>query len=184
MYSVHSFQYTANHWYTYKYMQHVPPMRAKDWLALAGFILISEAAGAIGAFFTAPAITTWYTSLVQPALAPPNWVFGPVWTTLYILMGIAAFMVFRHNEVPDERRTALLFFFSQLVLNALWSVLFFGQQMIGLAAIELGILWIAIFGTFTTFSRVSRFAAWLLIPYLAWVTFAGYLNVVIWLLNK
>lgn len=159
-------------------------MRAKDWLALAGFILISEVAGAVGAFFTAPAIDGWYTSLVQPALNPPNWVFGPVWTTLYILMGIAAFIVFRHNEVLAERRTALLFFFAQLILNALWSVLFFGQQQVGLAAVELVLLWITILCTFNAFARVSRTAAWLLVPYLAWVTFAGYLNIVIWFLNK
>lgn len=157
-------------------------MQKKYWFVLVSFIVISQAAGLLGTLFTAPAIPEWYATLTLPALAPPNWIFGPVWTTLYIFMGIAAFIVWRERHSANTR-TALSVFFVQLVLNALWSIIFFGMQSPALAFAELCVLWSAIIATIILFRRISRTAAVLLVPYLLWVTFAGYLNYSIWMLN-
>jgi benzodiazapine receptor len=140
-------------------------------------------AGGIGSLFTASALDSWYVTLAKPALNPPAWVFGPVWTTLFVLMGIAAFLVWK--KVPDDRRgrMALALFGLQLVLNVLWSVLFFGLRSPGAAFIEIVILWGAILATIVAFARVSKPAAWLLLPYILWVSFAGYLNYSIYILN-
>lgn len=156
-------------------------MVRKDWLALIGFVAVSQASGVIGSFFTTSAIPSWYAYLAKPELAPPNWVFGPVWTTLYVLMGIAAFLVWRTQD--PGKRTALIAFFLQLVLNALWSIVFFGLRSPGAALIEIALLWIAILITLVLFIRISRPAGLLLIPYLMWVSFASYLNYAIWSLN-
>lgn len=156
-------------------------MRTKDWLPLVGFVALCEAAGLAGAYFTAPAIGGWYATLVQPALTPPSWVFGPVWTALYFLMGIAAFVVWR--SASHLRREALLAFFLQLALNVLWSALFFGLQAPLLGFMCIAALWLAIAWTAALFYKISRAAAYLMLPYLAWVTFAAYLNYMLWLLN-
>lgn len=154
----------------------------KEWPALLFFLLISQAAGLVGSVFTAPSLSSWYASLALPALSPPGWVFGPVWTLLYVLMGVAAFTVW-HLRRRDGASLALVLFFVQLVLNALWSVLFFGMQSVTLALFEIGLLWLAIAATLAAFVRVSKIAAWLLVPYLLWVSFASYLMVEIWRLN-
>lgn len=146
-------------------------------------IVISEAAGIIGSLFTASAIPGWYAGLVKPEFNPPNWVFGPVWTTLYALMGIAAFLVWKRGSERREVKTALAIFVGQLALNTLWSIIFFGLNNPGAAFIEIILLWIAIAITIAVFAKISRAAAWLLVPYLLWVSFAGYLNYAIWALN-
>lgn len=150
-------------------------------LALA--IIISELAGLIGSFFTVSAIPDWYEPLVKPALVPPNWIFGPVWTTLYLLMGIAAFLVWRRGWERREVKKALILFGIQLVLNAAWSVIFFGFRSPGVALAEIMLLWFAIAATIAAFAGVSRIAALLLLPYILWVSFAVYLNFSIWMLN-
>lgn len=158
-------------------------MNAKNIGALAAWIAGSELAGVVGSIFTFSAISDWYAFLNKPFFSPPNWVFGPVWTTLYALMGVAAFLVWRHGWKKPETRLALSAFFVQLALNALWSILFFGARRIDLALIEVVGLWLAIVVTVVRFARVSPKAAALLLPYLAWVSFAGVLNFALWRLN-
>ncbi len=140
-------------------------------------------AGIIGSVFTAPSIPTWYATLVRPEFSPPNWIFAPVWTTLFALMGIAAFLVWNKGLKRQDIKIALSMFIIQLVLNTLWSILFFGMQNPGAALIEIVVLWLAILATILTFAKISRVAAWLLVPYIAWVSFAAYLNYSIWILN-
>lgn len=146
-------------------------------------IVGSELAGIIGSVFTAPAIAGWYTTIAKPELNPPAWVFGPVWTTLFALMGVAAFLVWKQGLERRDVRIALGIFVGQLALNTLWSILFFGLQNPGAAFIEIVILWFAILATIVAFARISRPAAWLLVPYILWVSFASYLNFSIWMLN-
>jgi tryptophan-rich sensory protein len=154
--------------------------RAQNWFVLMGFILLAEGAGIVGSFFTTSNIPTWYATLTKPPIAPPNWVFGPVWTTLFLLMGIAAYFVWRTGV---RSRSALQIFGIQLALNVLWSLIFFGLQNPGAAFIEIILLWLAIVWTIYAFSRHSKLAAWLLVPYIAWVSFASVLNYFIWVLN-
>ncbi len=146
-------------------------------------IVFSELAGLIGSIFTAPAIRGWYTTLNKPSFNPPSWVFGPVWTTLFALMGIAAFLVWKKGWKRKDVKIALGIFIGQLVLNTLWSIIFFGLQNPGGAFVEVILLWLAIIATIIAFARISKAAAWLLAPYIAWVSFAAYLNFTIWMLN-
>jgi tryptophan-rich sensory protein len=143
-------------------------------------ILVAEAAGGIGAIFTTAAIPTWYATLSKPALNPPNWVFGPVWTTLFVLMGIAAFLIWKRGIDKEKVREALKIFLGQLSLNVLWSFIFFGLHNPGIAFLEIIFLWLAILATILSFHKISRAAAYLLIPYILWVSFASYLNFAIW----
>jgi translocator protein len=152
------------------------------YLFLIGSILLALSAGWIGAFFTVSSVDSWYTTLVQPSFAPPAWVFGPVWTLLYILMGISAFIIWQHRSHALSR-IALMVYGVQLVLNTCWSIIFFGMQNPGWAFAEILVLLIMIIITTGLFWRVSRVAGALLIPYLAWVSFASYLNYAIWILN-
>jgi len=158
-------------------------MKLRDILKLIIAVLIVELAGVIGGSFTAPAISNWYPTLSKPALNPPNWIFAPVWTTLYALMGVAAFLIWRHGLRQRKVRVALTIFSVQLVLNIFWSIIFFGFQNPYLAFIEILILWLAIIWTILVFYKISRLAACLLMPYIIWVSFAAYLNYFIWLLN-
>jgi tryptophan-rich sensory protein len=125
----------------------------------------------------------WYSSLMRSSLTPPSWIFGPAWTVLYLLMGIAAVVVLRKGWQRREVKVALSLFLIQLAFNLVWSVFFFSWHMPGLALIDIGLLWIAIVATMFAFARVSRGAAWLMLPYLLWVSFASYLNYAIWTLN-
>lgn len=159
-------------------------MSIGNFLRLVAAITVSELAGIIGSLSTASAIPTWYAALVKPVFAPPNWVFAPVWTTLFLLMGIAAFLVWGKGWGRKGVRIALGLFGIQLVLNTFWSVIFFGQQGPGLAFLEIIFLWLAILATIIGFYKVSRPAAYLLVPYILWVSFAGYLNYSIWVLNR
>lgn len=158
-------------------------MKLNDPLKLIIAIAVSELAGIVGSVFTTPSITGWYANLVKPQLAPPNWIFGPVWTTLFVLMGIAAFLVWRKGLNRRDVKIALGIFIGQLVLNTLWSVIFFGLHSPGGAFIEIIFLWLAILATIIAFARVFKPAAWLLAPYILWVSFAAYLNFMIWTLN-
>lgn len=146
-------------------------------------IAISEAAGVIGTVFTTSSITGWYSTVTKPELAPPNWIFGPVWTTLFALMGIASFLIWKKGLERRDVKVALGIFLGQLLLNTLWSIIFFGAQSPKYAFIEIIFLWLAILTTIITFFRISKPAAWLLLPYIMWVSFAGFLNYSIWMLN-
>lgn len=152
-------------------------------IPIFGFILVCEMAGIIGSLFTFSAIPTWYATLAKPSFSPPNWVFGPVWTTLYALMGISAYMIWKTGWHKKEVKKALCVFAIQLLLNATWSIVFFGMKNPGLALINIALLWAGIVASILLFSRVSRNAALLLSPYLLWVSFASVLNFYIWMLN-
>ena len=140
--------------------------------------------GGLSGFATSGGVATWYPTLVKPPFNPPAWVFGPVWTLLYIMMGAAAFLVWRHEPATAEVRLALVAFIVQLALNGLWSILFFGLQAPGWALVEIVLLWLAIGATLVLFWSVVPAAGLLLIPYLAWVSFATVLNASLWWLNR
>ncbi len=144
---------------------------------------VSLAAGWIGSIFTMPAIPTWYAGLTMPEFSPPAWVFGPVWTVLYILMGIALYLVWSKGWGHKNVQVATAIFGVQLVLNVLWSFVFFGMQAPFFAFIVILFLWVAILMTIVAFDRVSVPAAILLVPYFLWVSFAAYLNYGISVLN-
>jgi len=153
-------------------------------LKLVVSIVACLAAGAIGSIFSRSAIPTWYATLEKPAFNPPNWVFAPVWTVLYILMGIAAFLVWCKGLENRQVRIALIVFLIQLILNTLWSVIFFGLESPLYGLIVISFLWVAILVTVIKFFKISRVASVLMWPYLLWVTFAVVLNSSIWLLNR
>jgi tryptophan-rich sensory protein len=158
-------------------------MKLKDIFKLIIAVLIVELVGVVGSFFTTSSISSWYPTLIKPALNPPNWVFAPVWTTLYALIGVSVFLIWRHGLRQRRIRIALTIFSAQLILNVIWSIIFFGFQNPLLAFIEIIILWLAIVWTIFAFYKISRLAACLLMPYIIWVSFAAYLNYSIWLLN-
>ncbi len=140
-------------------------------------------AAAVGSAFTIGAIDTWYVTLNKPFFSPPNWVFGPVWTLLYLMMGASLYIFWDTKTNIKERRLGLSIFFVQLALNVLWSILFFGLKSPTAAFVGIIFLWFAIFLTITNFMQLSKVAGWLLIPYLAWVSFAAILNLSIIILN-
>lgn len=146
-------------------------------------VAVSELAGIIGSVFTTPSIEGWYAEIVKPALNPPAWVFGPVWTILFALMSIAAFLVWKKGLERRDVKIALGIFIGQLVLNTLWLIIFFGLHSPGGALIEIIFFWLAILATIIVFAKISKLAAWLLVPYILWVSFAVYLNYAIWALN-
>jgi benzodiazapine receptor len=156
----------------------------KKALRIIVFILVCEFAGVIGSLFTSPSIPGWYAGLAKPAFNPPNWVFAPVWTILYALMGISAYLVYEKGPRKSEVRKALAVFAGQLVLNALWSIVFFGAHMILGAAVVIIILWGMILASIMLFSKISRTAAYLLNPYILWVSFATILNISLYVLNR
>lgn len=146
-------------------------------------VTVPQLAGLIGSVFTMSAIPTWYEFLDKPALVPPNSVFGPVWTTLYVLMGIAFFIVWQSKSKAADWRFAAFIFFLQVAVNTFWSIAFFGMRDPFLGLIVIGSLWILIVVNIFAFAKISKWAGILLIPYLAWVSFAAYLNYGIWMLN-
>lgn len=150
---------------------------------LAVSIIICLFAGFIGSIFTAPSIPTWYTSLKKPFFTPPDWLFAPVWTALFVLMGISLFLVWRRGVKDHRVKPALAVFAVQLILNILWSVLFFGLRSPLAGLIDISILWIAILVTILSFMKISKTAGLLLIPYILWVSLAAALNFSIWRLN-
>lgn len=157
-----------------------------DPLRLVAAIAVCQAAGLIGGLATASSVGTWYAGLRKSALNPPPWIFGPVWTTLYTLMGISLYRAWMHarRAGPDEERPSFTPFWTQLALNTAWSLIFFGlKQPLG-AFLTLIALLLGIIATIRSFGRVDRPAGWLLVPYAVWVAFAGYLNVSVWWLNR
>ena len=158
-------------------------MRIRSYPRLILSIVLVEIIGSLGTIATSPSIPGWYASLNKPFFTPPNWLFGPVWTTLFLLMGIALYLVWQEGLRKSNARLAVYAFSFQIALNVLWSFLFFGLRSPILGLVEIVILWIAILYTIIRFYRVSKPAAWLLIPYLAWVTIATFLNLGVLLLN-
>jgi len=152
----------------------------KNIVKLIVSILICEGAGIVGSIFTVPAIKTWYASLNKPFFSPPNWIFAPVWIVLFLLMGISLYLVWAS---PRLKKDAVLIFILQLILNVLWSIIFFGLKSPGLALFEILMLWFAILYTIVNFYRISKSASFLLLPYILWVTFAAILNFAVWRLN-
>jgi len=152
-----------------------------DIIALIVCIVICQAAGLLGSIFNFKSIPRWYSKLKKPAFNPPNWIFGPVWTLLYLLMGVSFYLVWTSGK---EIGAAIIIFSIQLVLNILWSALFFGMKKPFIAFIEIILLWISILASIVLFIDISNTASYLLIPYLLWVSFAAILNFSIWKLNK
>lgn len=157
--------------------------RGLEIFKLVTSIILCQGAGLIGSFFTRPAIPVWYASLKKPIFTPPDWVFAPVWITLYFLMGVAGFLVWQKGLKHTQVRIGLFFFSAQLVLNALWSYLFFGLRAPLAGFAEILVLCLAVLLTLQSFFRVSYIAGFLLIPYFLWVTLAVVLNLFIWLYN-
>lgn len=156
-------------------------MKVNTSIKLILALVICQAAGLIGSIFTAPAIPRWYASLVKPSFNPPNWVFGPVWITLYVLMGVSLFLVWKQED--GKTKAAIYVFFLQLALNTLWTPLFFGLEMPLAAFVVIILLWIAILVTILKFYKFSKLASYLLVPYILWVSFAAVLNFFLWFLN-
>lgn len=159
-------------------------MKKGDVLKLVVSILVCQLAGVIGGLFTASSVDTWFATLMKPAFNPPNWIFSPVWITLYVLMGMALFIVWRQGLQTEGVKSALTVFGLQLALNTLWSLLFFGLKMPLLAFIEIIVLWCLILITLLKFKKISGLAGLLLVPYLLWVSFAAVLNFFLWNLNR
>lgn len=150
------------------------------WFVLAGFIILCLGVGVVSGVMTAGAMVDWYPSLNKPTFNPPSWIFAPVWTLLYIMMAVAAWRVWLAGP---SSKPALNLFFIQLVLNFLWSIYFFGLHSPALALIDIIAMWIIIALTTRAFFKIARPAGWLLVPYLAWVSFAVVLNANIWWLS-
>ncbi len=158
-------------------------MKKSDILKLIVSLIICQLAGFVGSLFTTPSIPTWYASLDKPAFTPPNWVFSPVWISLFVVMGISLFLVWQKSLHYPGVSGALFWFGIQLILNMLWSVLFFGLKSPFLAFIGIIFLWVAILLTMIKSFKVSRLAGVLFVPYILWVSFAAFLNFSIWSLN-
>jgi translocator protein len=148
----------------------------KKWLVLAALLVLCLGLGSIAGLLTAQSLPTWFPSLVKPSFNPPSWLFAPVWTTLYIMLAVAAWLVWL-------RKGSLVLFYVQLALNFAWSLLFFGLHSPAMALVDIVAMWVAILLTLLAFWKVDRRAGWLMVPYLAWVSFAGVLNASIWWLN-
>jgi len=157
--------------------------KSMDLLLLAGSLLACLLAGAIGSAFTIRSIPTWYAGLSKPSFTPPNGVFGPVWSLLYLLMGIALFLIWRKGFAVPGVGMAVVMFVIQLVVNALWSISFFGFRSPFLGLVDIALLWVLILTTLVLFLRLSWLAGLLLVPYFLWVSFASALNFAIWRLN-
>jgi tryptophan-rich sensory protein len=147
-------------------------------------VVICELAGIIGSVFTAPSIAGWYEGLAKPPFNPPNWIFGPVWTILYAMMGVAAYLVYEKGMRNKEVKRAMAVFAGQLLLNTLWSIVFFGAHMILAGVGVIVLLWVGILASILLFRPISKLAACLLVPYILWVSFATVLNISLYILNR
>ncbi len=146
-------------------------------------ILVPLLVGTFSGFFTSSGVNGWYVTANKPWFNPPNWIFAPVWTALYILMGIALYLIWKSGAVKTIKQTAIILFAVQLILNFFWSFIFFKLHLPGWAFAEIILMWVMIFFTILWFGKISPAAAWLLVPYLSWVSFASVLNYAIWKLN-
>lgn len=159
-------------------------MKKIDWKLLLFSIAVSQSAGFLGSFFTASSVRTWYTTLEKPFFNPPNWVFGPVWTTLYTLMGISLYIVWKKVRASKKKDYfPVWFFLAHLVINTLWSIIFFGAKDLLAALLTIFVLWAMIAYLIKRFYSINKTASYLLVPYLAWVSFATLLNAAILFLN-
>ena len=156
----------------------------KNWLKFIISIVLVWVVGVSGSLFTASSVNSWFPSLVKPSFNPPSWVFGPVWTILYIMIGISLYLVWTTKANKIFKKKAYWIFGIQLVLNAMWSIAFFGAQNPGLAFIVIVLLWISIILTMIEFYKIRKAAGYLLVPYFLWVSFASVLNFAIWVLNR
>lgn len=159
------------------------PMERREKFKLVAALVLCVTAGFIGSLFTSSGVDSWYQSLQKPPFNPPSWVFGPVWTLLYLMMGGALYLVWKRDPLEKPETRALTWFFIQLALNVLWSFFFFYLRQPALAFFEIIFLWLAIIVTVVHFFRINRWAGVLLLPYLVWVSFAAVLNFAIWRLN-
>jgi len=157
-------------------------MKTKKFFSLIFFIVVCNLAGAMGALLTATGEGSWYMNLVKPSFNPPGWLFGPVWTMLYILMGIAVWMIWQQKK-DKKIKIALNLFWLQLVLNAIWTPVFFGLENTGVALGIIIVLWLVLLVTIIKFWQIKKTVAGLLVPYILWVSFASVLNFAIWWLN-
>jgi len=155
---------------------------ARQAIILAVSVGICLGAAGVGSILTTPSIDPWYATLRKPAWTPPNWVFGPVWTALYLSMAVAAWLVWRQAGFSPAKLSLTLFVI-QLALNVAWSGIFFGFRLVGVAFLEVVLLWLFILSTTIAFWSVSRMASWLMVPYLIWVAYAAALNGAIWRMN-
>ncbi len=146
-------------------------------------ILLPLIVGGVSGFFTASSIEGWYITLNKPWFNPPNWIFGPVWTLLYLMMGIAFFLIWKSGAPADTKKIAMTAYFVQLAFNFAWSLIFFYMEQPGWALVDILLMWAAIFYTIIAFGKISTSAAWMLVPYISWVSFATVLNFAIWKLN-
>lgn len=158
-------------------------MRSSEIIKLVISIIVCQLAGIIGSIFTTPSIPIWYATLRKPSFTPPNWLFSPVWITLFIMMGLSAFLVWRKGLDFPGVKMALVIFCVQLLFNMLWSIAFFGFKSPRLGFIVIVALWLAILLTILSFLKISNLAGGLLVPYILWVSFAAALNFSIWRLN-
>ncbi|HUU05640.1 MAG TPA: TspO/MBR family protein [Patescibacteria group bacterium] len=155
-----------------------------NWTKLLASIAACQLAGFLGSQFTRSAIPSWYAQLQKPSFAPPNWLFAPMWISLYLMMAVAAYLVWHKGLGFKGVGTALTVFLVQLLLNALWSPVFFGLRSPLAGAVVIVVLWLAILATIIAFAKISPPAAWLLVPYLLWVSLATVLNISIYFLNR
>ncbi len=155
----------------------------KNIVKLVISIVLCQLAGIIGSVFTVSSIPTWYATLNKPSFNPPNWIFSPVWITLYLLMGISLYLVWSDKIKSKYKKKAFVFFGIQLVLNSLWSIIFFGLQVPFYSFIEIILLWFFILMSIIYFYRISKLASYMLVPYILWVSFAAVLNFFIFVLN-
>ena len=146
-------------------------------------IAIPLAIGAIASLFTSASVNGWYTTIYKPSFNPPNWIFAPVWTGLYIMMGIAFYLIWKSHPDENVKNRAIDLYLLQLAFNFLWSFIFFYLHQPGWALVDIIALWIAILLTIVSFGKISVTAAWLLLPYICWVSFAAILNFFIWKMN-
>lgn len=156
----------------------------KNWIKLVISIALPLGIGAVAGMFTASEISGWYQTINKPSWQPPNWVFGPVWTVLYVMMGVAFYLVWITDSQPGRKRMAITLWIVQLVFNFFWSFIFFKQHQIDWALAEILLLWFFILLTILAFSRISPVAAWLMVPYISWVSFASLLTYTIYQLNQ
>lgn len=158
-------------------------MKIKNPKLLLVSILVSQLAGIVGSVFTASQIEDWYLYLAKPSFNPPNWLFGPVWIILYTLMGISLYLIWSKGYKNKNIKYGVNVFFVHLFINSLWSIVFFGLHQLGAALVIIIGLWLMIIYLISLFWKIEKTAAYLLIPYLLWVTFASFLNFSIWQLN-
>ncbi|MDX1920268.1 MAG: TspO/MBR family protein [Candidatus Caenarcaniphilales bacterium] len=163
-------------------MKHENTNIPKKIISLIVFIIICEAVGIIGGLATYSSLGSWYADLQKPSLTPPNWIFGPVWTSLYALMGISAWLIYHSKS--EQKQRALTIFFTQLFINFIWSFLFFGLKSTLWGFVGIIALLLSIILTMIKFHKISKWAFGLLVPYLLWVSFATYISGELWYLNR